>query len=79
MKRLLSRKLSVGDVIEIGMWCAIPYLIVGLVWAFFGVEDVQHLEGLLQTRIPAGADMAAYLLVTALWPVYLMVPTVCSA
>lgn len=78
-RRLLSRKLSVADVIEIGLWAAIPYLIIGLLWAFFQVEDVRHLEGLLQTRLPAGANIIAYLVVTALWPVYVMVPTVCSA
>lgn len=60
------------------MWLTIPYLIIGLVWAFFAVEDVRHLENLLTTRLPAGANMAAYLLVTALWPVYLMVPSVCG-
>ncbi|MGE2833214.1 hypothetical protein [Mycobacterium sp. SMC-4] len=78
-RRLLSRRLSIADVIEIGLWAAIPYLIIGLLWAFFGVEDVRHLEGLLQTRLPAGANIAAYLLVTGLWPVYVMVPTVCAA
>ncbi|MGE2736166.1 hypothetical protein [Mycolicibacterium vaccae] len=78
-RRFLSRRLGVADVIEIGLWAAIPYLIVGLVWAFFQVEDVRHLEDLLQTRLPAGANIIAYLVVTALWPVYLMVPTVCAA
>lgn len=79
VRRVLSRRLSVADVLEIGMWLTIPYLIVGLLWAFFQVEDVRHLEDLLQTRLPAGANMAAYLLVTALWPVYVMVPSVCAA
>lgn len=78
-RRLLSRKLSVADVIEIGLWAAIPHLIIGLLFAFFAVDDVRHLEGLLQTRLPAGANIIAYLTVTALWPVYVMVPTVCSA
>ncbi|WP_260761477.1 hypothetical protein [Mycobacterium sp. SMC-4] len=79
LRRVLSRRLSVADVIEIGMWSAIPYLMVGLTWAFFGVEDVRALEDLLQPQLPAGADLAAYLLVTALWPVYVMVPSVCTA
>lgn len=76
-RRLLSRRLSVADVIEIGMWLAVPYLMIGLAWAFFHVGEVRHIEDLLQTRLPAGAQMAAYLVVAGLWPVYLLVPALC--
>jgi hypothetical protein len=78
-RRVLSRRLSVADVIEIALWLAIPYLIVGLVWSFWHVEDVRRLEDLLQNRMPTGQEMVAYLLVAGLWPVYLVLPAVCGA
>ncbi|MDW5610225.1 hypothetical protein HZU38_04570 [Mycolicibacterium vanbaalenii] len=74
---LLSRRMSVADVVELALWLAIPYVTIGLAWAFFHVEEVRHLEDLLQTRLPAGGGMLAYLLVAALWPVHVLLPAVC--
>ena len=78
-RSVLSRRLSVADVIEAATWLAIPYVLIGLFWAFFHVDEVRHLEGLLQTHVPAGAEMTAYLLVAATWPAYLVVAAVCVA
>lgn len=77
-RSLLARRLSVADVIELGLWLAIPYVTIGLAWAFFRFEEVQQLEAILQVRLPAGGGMAAYLLVAALWPVQLLLPTACA-
>jgi hypothetical protein len=76
-RSVLSRRLSVADVIELHLWLLIPYVAIGLGWAFFNVERVRHLEDLLQTLVPAGGGMVAYLLVAAFWPVFLFVPTAC--
>jgi hypothetical protein len=35
---------------------AIPHIVIGLVFAFFGAEQVQLIETQLQTRLPAGFD-----------------------
>lgn len=78
-RRTLSMRVSVADVIETALWLALPYVTIGMVWAFFHGEEVRHLEGLLQTRLPAGGAMAAYLLVAGLWPAYLVFPAVCTA
>ena len=78
-RSVLSRRLSVADVVELHLWLAIPYVTIGLGWAFFHVDKVRHLEDTLQTLVPAGGGMAAYLLVAGLWPVYLLVPTACVA
>ncbi|MDZ4266395.1 MAG: hypothetical protein U1D00_11980 [Mycobacterium sp.] len=78
-RRVLSRRVSVADVLETGLWLAIPYVTIGVAWAFFHVEDVRHLEDLLQTRLPAGGGIGAYLLVAGLWPFYLVLPAVCAA
>ena len=76
-RRVLSKRLSVADVMELHLWLMIPYVTIGLGWAFFNVERIRHLEDLLQTLVPAGGGMFAYLLVAAFWPVFLFVPTVC--
>lgn len=79
MRRLLSRKVSVGDVLELGMWLAIPYIVIGLAWTFFHPEQVQLIEADLLTIFPAGADLVAFGQVTLLWPVLLLGGDVCVA
>ena len=76
---MLSRRVSVADLLETALWLAIPYLVIGLVWAFFHSEEVGHLQDLLQAALPVGAEMTAYLLVAGLWPVYVFVPALCLA
>ena len=46
---------------------AIPHIVIGLVFAFFGAEQVQLIETQLQTRLPAGFDIAAFVLTVLLW------------
>jgi hypothetical protein len=56
---------------------AIPYVVIGLVLAFFGAEQVRLIETQLQTRLPAGSDVAAYGLTALLWPATLFGVDVC--
>lgn len=79
VRRLLSRRVSVYDVIEMALWLAIPYVGIGLTWAFFQTQQVGAVEDILTTRLPAGADILSYLLVAALWPLGMLVPGVCAA
>jgi hypothetical protein len=79
LRRVLSRRVSVEAMIEFALWMAIPYIVVGLVFAFFGAEQVQLIETQLQTRLPAGSDVAAYMLMTLLWPASLFGVDVCVA
>lgn len=79
LRRMLSRRVSVEAMIEFAMWLAIPYLVIGLVFAFFGVEQVQLIETQLQTRLPAGSDIVAYVLTALFWPATLFGVDVCVA
>ncbi|MGE2725579.1 hypothetical protein [Mycolicibacterium pulveris] len=79
LRRVLSRRVSVEAMIEVAMWLAIPYLLIGLVWAFFDAEQVRAIETVLQTRLPAGADIAAFVQTTLLWPLMLLGTDVCIA
>ena len=46
-------------------------------FAFFGAEQVQLIETQLQTRLPAGFDIAAFVLTVLLWPAMLFGVNVC--
>ncbi|BBX67179.1 hypothetical protein [Mycolicibacterium psychrotolerans] len=77
-RRLLSRRVSVYDVVELALWLAIPYVAIGLTWAFFQTQQVGAVEDILTTRLPAGADILSYLLVATLWPLSMLIPAVCA-
>lgn len=79
IRRMLGRKASVEQVLEMLMWLALPYLMIGLVWTFFHPEQVQLIESSLLTKFPAGADLVAFGQVTLLWPVLLLGADVCVA
>ena len=79
LRRILSYRLSVEALIEVAFWLAIPYMLIGMLWAFFHPEQVELVRTHLETRLPAGADLGAYGLVAALWPIELFVTTdVCA-
>ena len=79
LRRLLSHRVSVEALIELAFWLAVPYVIIGMLWAFFHAEQVELVRTHLETRIPAGADLGGYGLIAVLWPVELFVTTdVCA-
>jgi hypothetical protein len=78
LRRLLSRKVSIEAMIEAAMWVAIPYLLVGIAWTFLHADDVARIQDQLTTRIPAGAELAAFGATTALWPFLLFGDEICA-
>lgn len=79
LRRVLSRRVSVEAMIEAAMWLAIPYLVIGLVWAFFDAEQVRVIETSLRSRMPAGSEIVSFVLTALLWPVMLLGIDVCVA
>jgi hypothetical protein len=77
LRRLLSRKVSVEQMIEAVLWLALPYLVIGLVWSFLHADQVQLIETELLTALPAGANLVAFGEVTLLWPLLLLGGEVC--
>ncbi len=77
LRRILSYEVSIATLLELAMWLAVPHLLIGFVWAFFHVEQVEQLHVQLQKLLPAGAEVAAYVEAAALWPVLLLLPPVC--
>jgi len=72
MTGLLSRPVKVEAMIETLMWLAVPYIVIGLVFTIGHPDDVRALEKLVQTQLPAGADVASFGATTLLWPMMLI-------
>ena len=79
LRRTLGRRVSVAALIEFALWLTIPYVTVGVVWAFLHPGQVQDFESALLLRVPAGADMIGFGLTAAIWPVLVIVPAVCGS
>jgi hypothetical protein len=77
LRRVLDHPVTVAAVLEFAMWLAVPYIIIGVTWAFLHAGRVQELEFEWNQAVPIGADIAAFGEATALWPALLLLPTSC--
>ncbi|MCV7299564.1 hypothetical protein H7J93_07950 [Mycobacterium barrassiae] len=79
LRRVLSHRVSVEAMIEFAMWLAVPYLLIGLAWAFFDAEQVQLFDTALRTRLPAGSEILAFVLTAVMWPQLMLGANFCVA
>lgn len=77
LRRVLGYRISVEALLELGLWLAIPYLMIGVGYTFFNAELVDHWYSQLELVLPAGANLVAFGLTTALWPLLLAAPGIC--
>lgn len=75
--RILNREVSVGAALEAGLWFAVPYVLIGVVVAFFHAEYVYMLARQFDVWLPAGADVAAFGQITVMWPGLLLTEGLC--
>lgn len=79
LRRGLQYEVSVGALIEIALWLAIPYLAIGFVWAIMHTEQTQRIRARLETVVPAAPEAAAFGLTAALWPASIQIADACPA
>ena len=79
LRRALNRQVRVQALIELAVWLALPYIIVGLGWAFTPGDKVREHETDWNNVLPAGAELAAFGEATAVWPALLLLPPTCGA
>ena len=79
LRRILGHPVSVGAVIELAVWLAVPYIVIGAVWAFIHADRVRELEVTWNKALPAGSSLVAIGQATVLWPALLLIPTSCPA
>jgi hypothetical protein len=77
LRRVLQFKVSVGALLEVALWLAVPYLAVGFFWAMVHAEQTQRIQDRLVDVLPAGADVAAFGLTAALWPASIQIADAC--
>ena len=44
LRRVLQYQVSVGALIEVALWLAVPYLAIGFVWAMVHAEQTQRIQ-----------------------------------
>jgi hypothetical protein len=79
IRRVLRHQVSVGGLLELAVWLAIPYLCIGFGWALFHTEQTQLIQARIERVSPAGADLVAFGLATALWPASIQIAEACPA
>ncbi|BBZ35018.1 hypothetical protein [Mycolicibacterium confluentis] len=77
LRRVLNHRISVEQLIELALWLAIPYLVIGIGFTFLNADRVDLFASRLQYQLPAGADLIAFGHTTALWPLLWLAPDVC--
>ena len=78
LRRALSRRISIEALIELAMWLAIPYITIGVIWAFLHPGQVQRFQQPLEQLVPAGADLIAFGQTVLLWPALVIAPLLCG-
>lgn len=79
MRRLLSRRVSVGAMAEFLLWMALPYLLVGMAWTFMHPHAVEQVQKQWDRAFPAIAPLAALVEVTVAWPPMVTGVEICPA
>lgn len=79
LHRVLQYRVSVGALAEVAVWLAIPYLSLGLVWAFLHTETTQRIQARLEPVFPVGADVLALGVTAAFWPASIEIADACPA
>jgi hypothetical protein len=77
LRRVLQYQVSVGALIEVALWLAVPYLAIGFVWAMVHAEQTQRIQERLDNVLPVGTDLAAFGLTAALWPASIEIADAC--
>lgn len=79
LRRILQHRVSVGALIELAVWLAIPYLCIGFVWTIFHTEQTQRIQTRIDSVAPTGADVVAFALATVLWPASIQIAQACPS
>jgi len=77
LRRVLAHQVSIGTLIELALWLAAPYLVIGFVWAALHSDLTARIQARLERVVPVGADAAAFGLTAALWPVSIQIADAC--
>lgn len=72
-------QVRIGALVELALWLAIPYLLIGFAWAAFHPDEARQIQARVEAVFPVGADAVAFGLTTALWPASVPIAHACPA
>jgi hypothetical protein len=78
LRRILAVEVSVAGLLELGLWLALPNVVIGILVAFTKPDYVQHFTEQFDLWLPAGAQIAGFGAATVLWPFLLIAPQICA-
>lgn len=79
VRRILGHRVSVGALVELAVWLAIPYLCIGFAWTVFHPDQTQRIQARIEAVSPTAADAIAFGVATVLWPAALQIADACPA
>jgi hypothetical protein len=77
LRRVLSHQVTVGGTLEALLYLAVGYLAVGFAVSFFHMQYVDMLTAQWEHWMPAGANIAALIQITVMWPGLLLTSHLC--
>ena len=77
MMRLLNRQVTLGATLEAFLYFGLAYLIVGFAVTFFHMQYVNMLAAQWESWMPGGAQVAASIQITVMWPGLLLTSHLC--
>ncbi|MCV7282810.1 addiction module protein [Mycolicibacterium flavescens] len=77
VQQMLLRR-GINTYLELALWIALIYTVVGVVYAAFHIELIGQLEAALSGDFTIFANIAALVATVALWPVLLLTAFVCG-
>ncbi|CDO86744.1 hypothetical protein AWC29_16970 [Mycobacterium triplex] len=78
IRRGLAHPVSVQALVELALWLALPYLLMGFFWATIHPDRVHELQAEWAKVTPISPDLVAFGEAAALWPALLLLPTTCT-
>ena len=81
MWKRLQHKLQqrgITTYLEVVLWFALIYTVIGVVYAAFHIELIGQLEGALSGDFTIFANIAALVVTVGLWPLLLISSMVCG-
>ncbi|WP_231645456.1 addiction module protein [Mycolicibacterium mengxianglii] len=78
VQRVLDQPLTVGALIEAVLWVALPYVVIGVIYASCHIELMGQLESAFSARFTVFADLVSLATLIGLWPMLLASSLLCG-
>lgn len=77
IEHVLKHRVTVGGALETLLYVAVAYIAAGVTVTFFRMPYVDMLAAQWEHWMPAGAEVAAFVQITVMWPGLLLAPHLC--